>query len=1026
MKYKHILIFSFLSMFLTTESMAQCTGQAGAGKFCGNTGGSTGIPGFVPLTPSVFAPIIAHTVIANPTNATAAPSATGQPITSSVTSLTGRFEGSSTPLPFTAANTGVELGNNGTFNFIQTAVRPSFAYGSQDFQIFSGKSLIFNTGGANNHGSIDQNGQFSITTDPGGVYSGFYFTQPSPTGNTATSNCTLNLVYCLDTISIGQTTPESIAFPTVTVATNASTTSGAVLHFANAASIVVGTYVSDQTLNSAIPLNTYVLSKAGNDVTLTQSVTGTVASGHNILFVTPGYFVNGPTIVHQYGGSNITGGRQSFYVYSLLNGATNFGNGNNQYIGAVFNSQASTSDGGTGPALADAKGGIFPLNTIAALNAGATNFQELGIEFDVSARAGSSVFYKNGVSIVSLADDAVRGSGYDAALSISSQSSSSIGWANGILFSAANNGHAVGADGCLMCTKDAWTVAKGIDFSSYTITGNFLRGPAGNFTVTGAGNMGMAGSLSMLGSSSGSVTISAQAAAGAASLTWPTGNGTLASSATSPIVLNAINGVISCSTCLTNNQTITLSGDATGSGTTTIPVTLVSVASAGTTGSSTAIPVITINAKGLTTAITTAAVIAPAGTLTGTTLASNVVTSSLTSLGTITSLNVTTINAFTLGGTISGGGNQINNVIIGSTTPLAGNFTTLLISTSETVPLVIGGTGAASTLTLESTSGAGTADAIIGKTASQVERFRITTAGLFNIGPAIAPDALLTINANTGASVAPLTGSNLHLLGADTVVNAIDMNVYGANGGNALRAFSVGGTQASKTATVSDNVLISIQGFGWNTSSYVQAGQFQITARETFSASAQGTSVGIFTTPLTTTAIAESTRFQPSGGVSIGGTTDPLIGGLFLNGQMFMPNITSQSTAASGSICWTTGTGKFTVDTTLACLTSSARFKDIIGEIPGATSLDIVNRLQTVSFTRKKEFGGDIDPAEQFGFTAEQAASVDERLISRGPDGQPLGVRYMEFTSILAGAVQQLKADNDNFETRLAKLENRK
>jgi hypothetical protein len=63
--------------------------------------------------------------------------------------------------------------------------------------------------------------------------------------------------------------------------------------------------------------------------------------------------------------------------------------------------------------------------------------------------------------------------------------------------------------------------------------------------------------------------------------------------------------------------------------------TLATVATAGTTGSSTAIPVITINTKGLTTTITTAAVIAPAGTLSGTTLNATVVTSSLTAVGTI-------------------------------------------------------------------------------------------------------------------------------------------------------------------------------------------------------------------------------------------------------------------------------------------------------------------------------------------------------------------------------------------------------
>lgn len=73
-----------------------------------------------------------------------------------------------------------------------------------------------------------------------------------------------------------------------------------------------------------------------------------------------------------------------------------------------------------------------------------------------------------------------------------------------------------------------------------------------------------------------------------------------------------------------------LTGDVTSVGNAT---TLATVASAGTTGSSTAIPVVTINAKGLTTSITTAAVVAPAGTLTGGTLASGVTASSLTSFG---------------------------------------------------------------------------------------------------------------------------------------------------------------------------------------------------------------------------------------------------------------------------------------------------------------------------------------------------------------------------------------------------------
>lgn len=84
------------------------------------------------------------------------------------------------------------------------------------------------------------------------------------------------------------------------------------------------------------------------------------------------------------------------------------------------------------------------------------------------------------------------------------------------------------------------------------------------------------------------------------------------------------------------NYITALTGDATASGPGSAALTLATVnGNVGSFGSSTSIPSITVNGKGLVTAASGNAVIAPAGTLTGTTLASNVVTSSLTTVGTI-------------------------------------------------------------------------------------------------------------------------------------------------------------------------------------------------------------------------------------------------------------------------------------------------------------------------------------------------------------------------------------------------------
>ena len=68
---------------------------------------------------------------------------------------------------------------------------------------------------------------------------------------------------------------------------------------------------------------------------------------------------------------------------------------------------------------------------------------------------------------------------------------------------------------------------------------------------------------------------------------------------------------IDTSTYLTGNETITCTGDATGSGATSIALTLAnSGVTAGSYGSADAVPVLTVDAKGRVTAVSTADVTA--------------------------------------------------------------------------------------------------------------------------------------------------------------------------------------------------------------------------------------------------------------------------------------------------------------------------------------------------------------------------------------------------------------------------------
>lgn len=181
------------------------------------------------------------------------------------------------------------------------------------------------------------------------------------------------------------------------------------------------------------------------------------------------------------------------------------------------------------------------------------------------------------------------------------------------------------------------TVLGGV-ISSTLATHNFATGISSS---TGA----LAGAQPAFTDLSGNIAISQiNSGSGASSSTFLRGDNTWATPAgagnvsTSGSPASGNLSKFASSTTITNGD---LSGDIATSG--TLATTLATVNSnTGSFGSSTAIPNFTVNGKGLMTAAGTNAVIAPAGTVTGTTLASNVVTSSLTSVGALASGSLTT------------------------------------------------------------------------------------------------------------------------------------------------------------------------------------------------------------------------------------------------------------------------------------------------------------------------------------------------------------------------------------------------
>ena len=277
-------------------------------------------------------------------------------------------------------------------------------------------------------------------------------------------------------------------------------------------------------------------------------------------------------------------------------------------------------------------------------------------------------------------------------------------------------------------------------------------------TSSGAGNLSISGTAITLPSTGpGAVT---------------TGSGTAIPVITtdaygriSTISTAALTAITNLSSSGTGNITVSA---ATGSSTLSLPSTGPGATSV---GSSTAIPVITTDAYGRIASTSTAAVVAPAGTLSGSTLASGVTASGLTSVGTLTGLTVS-----------------------GSITPNA-NLTVNLGNSTSYYGTVFAGQHTGNTFTVG--GGGLSSSGSITPSANVTQNLGSTTAywGTTYTGQ-------LTANAATfgGGGIAPAANASINSGGTSNYWN----NVYAVNGN--FNQINIGAQGIIPTANVVANL----------------------------------------------------------------------------------------------------------------------------------------------------------------------------------------------------------------------------
>lgn len=952
MKMFRTLALSFAVLVgFAGSAWSQCSGQFPANTFCGNNTGALALPGPKTITPAVFQPIAGGTVIGNPTAASAVPIATATPILGIPGSVLGTL--------------GLAGSSSGT-----VSIRPQAAAGTWNFNLpvaagTAGQPLLSGGGAAaaQTYGTLQvPAGGTGLT---GGTSGGVPYFNSTTTmassallaanqlvlgGGAAGSPATLGSLGTTTTVLHGNaagvpafgavvlTADVSGILPLANGGTNANLTAsngGIVWSNATQMQILAGTATAGQMLRSgstatpAWSTATWPATTAAGTL-LTSAAANTVTASAVPVLGVPG------TTLGTLGLAGNTSGTVTLTPQATAGTVTL----------TLPNASGTVAAAATSPLVLSATTGVLTCPTCATSSGGGAITGTSPISVSASGVVSIPSLTGTGATVVLSASPTLSGAPFIAA---ATGTSLAVGGAAGsappVPLSVNVNGDAT----ILLNNTSQGANAKIWDFvgttnvlggravnDAYSAATNWLAVTRSGFLITSVafpsspvvlGTIGsVQGSLAFSGATSGSATVVAQAAASTPTLTLPTSTGTFAVVASSPLVLSATTGTLTCPTCATSSGGGAITG--------TAPI---SVSAAG---------VVSLNANGVTYALfqqvaasslvgnptgslATAQGITLGATLTfsGTALQTLAHTGDITTPANsfVTTLATVNANVGTFGSATQAGQFTVNgkglitaasNVTItpavGSITGLGAGVATWLatptsanlaaaVATTSTGSgsLVFGTTPTIATAVLNGTvTGTSVATAATGSTLVQRDGSgNITGAALLGTQLTISDPSGTTVKNVVAASQNWSAGNALNVMGVYTAYGDVNRFIF-------QRA---NGTIASPTAVLTGETIMNLGTRGY----YVTGGPafsanttiIMATAEENYTSTTLGTRLAFFTTPLTTATVTEAMRIQPSGGVSIGTASDPGVGLLYTNSASFMLRTkTSLTGGATGNI----------------------------------------------------------------------------------------------------------------------------